>query len=75
MLTCCLSLKTEALSLVEVTLDLPDIVLRITCNLVFDENYDNHYDYNKDGDGACHDDHDDDDDDGDDDDNMHSVDA
>ena len=49
MLTCCLSRKTEALSLVELTFDLPDIVLSITCNykIVFDENFDNHYDYNK----------------------------
>ena len=32
LLTCCLSLKIEALSLVVVTSDLPDIVLNVTCN-------------------------------------------
>ena len=31
-LTCCLSRKTEALSLVGLTFDLPDIVLNTTCN-------------------------------------------
>ena len=52
MLTCCLRRKTEALSLV-VGLDLPVIVLNITCN--HDQNhgkYDSDYndDYNRDED-------------------------
>ena len=55
MLTCCLRRKTEALSLV-VGLDLPDIVLNITCN--YDKNhgkYDYNDDYNRDEDDDAND--------------------